>query len=538
MGTSQACTSGGGAYINLDVNNVSVGLRNSGDFWWNGIDGRYIAPKSDPGFAEVSAIFAGAIWMGGVSPTGDLKLAAQTYRSGGNSDFFPGPLDFFGAPIENGCEDWDRFWVVDRSVVEAHQADFADNGIIDEEREQIFGWPARGSTTFFDVAGFELPDLQRLAPFFDTNGNGIYEAEQGDYPLIKGDKSIWWVFNDAAGPHEATNGEALNFEVHAMAYAYADEVNVALDNTTFYDFTIISKANEAMTDVQFGLWVDFDLGCYEDDYVGYDSTYQMLFVYNEDAVDGNPGTACTGGVNTYGSRVPMLGIKKIDADIYPVTSVSAISGAGANPPPGTTDPQSAPEYYNYLKGLWRDGSPMVAEGTGYLPTSSNFTKFMYSGEPSDENAWTMCSADLPLADRRSLMSSSMGTVLPGQVTTHSYAVVFVEDVPHPCPSLDMLREAVDAACDALDTATEDIEQSDVEVLLTPNPTSDILTISSPVTMVAVAVHHMDGRELIRESVTARSEHVISLAGLPVGMYLIAVSTSGGDTALQKVIVAR
>jgi hypothetical protein len=36
------------------------------------------------------------------------------------------------------------------------------------------------------------------------NGDGHYNCLQGDYPLIKGDQIIWWVFNDNYNKHTET----------------------------------------------------------------------------------------------------------------------------------------------------------------------------------------------------------------------------------------------------------------------------------------------------------------------------------------------
>ena len=81
--------------IDLGINNVRARLLNGGDVWWDlDMKGKYIVPNVDPasGQPEVSSIFAGAVWMGGIDPGGNLKLACQDYRSAGTNDFWPGPL--------------------------------------------------------------------------------------------------------------------------------------------------------------------------------------------------------------------------------------------------------------------------------------------------------------------------------------------------------------------------------------------------------------------------------------------------------------
>ncbi|NND34935.1 MAG: hypothetical protein HKN76_20280, partial [Saprospiraceae bacterium] len=80
----------------MSINNVRARLLGGGDVWWDLIgNGKYVVPKVDPasGLDEVSSIFAGAVWLGGFDPVGNLKLAAQTFRSSNANDFWPGPLD-------------------------------------------------------------------------------------------------------------------------------------------------------------------------------------------------------------------------------------------------------------------------------------------------------------------------------------------------------------------------------------------------------------------------------------------------------------
>ena len=95
--------------IDLDINNVRARLLTGGDVWWDLQEGRYIVPKPAPGFPEVSAIFAGGVWIGGLDPNRNLKLAGVTYRNGNATDFYPGPLDKSGqTELVGDCRDTRR----------------------------------------------------------------------------------------------------------------------------------------------------------------------------------------------------------------------------------------------------------------------------------------------------------------------------------------------------------------------------------------------------------------------------------------------
>jgi hypothetical protein len=239
---SQACVVSTDT-AHLDVNNARVILQASGDFFWDRSDGGYLVPKSDPSQPQTGVIFAGGLWLGGLDPGGNLKIAAQTYgASGGNSDWWPGPLDTDeGITNANICNDFDKLWKVERSEIVAHIADFASDGDIDGPVPQrILEWPARDNPQSLTANGFALPQGHELAPFVDRNNNGKYEPILGDYPKVPGDQAIWWVFNDEGGGniHGETNGTPIRAEVHALAYGFKEVNDENLANTTFYDFTI------------------------------------------------------------------------------------------------------------------------------------------------------------------------------------------------------------------------------------------------------------------------------------------------------------
>ena len=129
------------AQIDLDANNVKARLRVGGDLWWDSDDGLYVVPNDGSG---TSAIFAGGLWMGGIDPAGNLKLSAQTYGSAnGSASYWPGPLDDNGDTDSNNCANFDRFWDVRKTDIDAHLADWEDNGVIDNTiPNSILGWPA------------------------------------------------------------------------------------------------------------------------------------------------------------------------------------------------------------------------------------------------------------------------------------------------------------------------------------------------------------------------------------------------------------
>jgi hypothetical protein len=104
-GTRAAACAPATAIRDLEWNNIEALIETGGSMWQDRATGRshYYAPKG----GNVSVLFAGSLWMGGLSPDQQLKLAAIQYRYEGN-DYWAGPLSNDGTAevSEAVCEDW------------------------------------------------------------------------------------------------------------------------------------------------------------------------------------------------------------------------------------------------------------------------------------------------------------------------------------------------------------------------------------------------------------------------------------------------
>lgn len=458
--------------IDQAINNVRARLLSGGDVWWDGNEnGRYIVPKVPAGEPEVSSIFAGAVWLGGVDPAGNLKLAAKTFGTGnGESDFFSGPLDpENGKTTQETCAKWDKFFVVKGANIRQHIRNFQQAKLAGKPYDtdliprDVKGWPARGNPFFFDIHQFDLPDTrQGLAGFWDEDGDGDYNPEQGDFPIIEirgcsfatpeeqpiPDEMTFWIYNDAGNIHSESQGDPIQMEVQVQAFAYAtnDEIN----DMTFQRYKLINRAIESIDSMFFAMWVDPDLGCAFDDYVGCDTIRSMAYIYNQDILDGQVGCVCS-GTNTYCDEVPILGVDyfrgPLDEDGNEIGMSSFTyynNGAGTpSPAPGTSDPNNALEYYRYLSGSWRDGSPFTYGGDAYQ--DGRPTKYAFTEAPSDSRGWSMCTQTLAPGDRRTIQASGPFRLDPGAVNELIIGAVWVPDQTYPCPSIARLQEADDVA---------------------------------------------------------------------------------------------
>jgi hypothetical protein len=220
--------------------------------------------------------------------------------------------------------------------------------------------------------------------------------------------------------------------------------------------------------------VDADLGNYNDDYVGCDVVRGLGYIYNGDNYDDN-----SNGVIGYGQKLPSLGcdfFQGPNADVNDgldndrdgcidctfqidgngiVTSVAIddsilpehISMAKFVPYNNTGDartgnPQTTGnglQYYRYMNGQWKDGTPMRYDGgTGtsasgtpcsYLyPADSDPLGYGVGGGPNNPQStayWTENTAGNAPGDRRFLQSAGKFTLQPGAINIITFGMPFV-----------------------------------------------------------------------------------------------------------------
>ncbi len=441
--------------IQLDFNNVRAVIENGGNMWQRRSGSSrpgYEAPKTDD-FSGACSIFAGALWMGGVSSTGQLKIAAVLYRTDGN-DFWPGPLTNTGdASVSKPvCDEYDKFWVTTRAQAEAHVqwancqqdpecnlAEIFPNGY--SVPNSFVTWPALG-----DPEGGQ--DLY-LAPFFDYDGDGNYDPYSGDYPdygfettveecknklrddpvNLFGDYNIYWIFNDKGNSHTETNGQPIGLEVRAQGFAFAttNEIN----NMTFYNYTVINQGSQTLLNTYFGHFVDADLGCSNDDFTGCDVRRGLGFAYNWDDNDEN----CLGSVG-YGAQPPAVGVDFFEGpyqdadgvdnpgpadynDVFDCDQARLLNGIPykgigigygddiadnerfgmrafiyfnrSSPNANITDPSNATHFYNYLRSVWKNNLDQSYGGTGYSEDVGAIRAYyMFPGDSDPEGWGTDC----------------------------------------------------------------------------------------------------------------------------------------------------
>lgn len=502
----------------LELNNVRARVEGTGGSMFqdraNNIADYEIPKRGSSNDPKYTSIYAGALWMGGRDVNGQLKIAAVTFRATGN-DFWPGPLNTSTAEIDAAtCSKYDRFYGVSRAMVDEFVAwyqagvDDAQNNTTTQQDDfpgyqipdAILDWPAHG-----DIG---LGQDWHLAPFFDRDGDDFYDPNAGDYPKydligdidcrttrdvrLFGDTTIWFVFNDKGNTHSESQGPSIGMEIRGQAFAFAtnDEVN----NMTFYNYEMINRSTFTLTETYFGQWIDADLGGSTDDFVGCDAERGLGYCYNGDNND-EGGSGITG----YGAVPPAIGVDFFEGPYAdndgidnPLTQNVSVALANNGIPyeglgigygdsivdnerygmkkfvyysigggqfPGDGDPQSALDHYNYLRGIWRDGSQMVWGGNGNASSSGGtvLADLLFPGDsdplfwstkginasPTD---WSELNEGNPPGDRRFLESAGPFTLEPGAVNDLTVGIVWARAVSGDnFASVGVLRTADDKA---------------------------------------------------------------------------------------------
>lgn len=461
------------AAIDLDINNVRARLMTGGDMWWdNGTsEARYEIPKG----SRKNSLFAGSVWIGGRDEQKNLKVAAQTYRQTGN-DYWPGPLDPSTADIaEADCSEWDRFWKVNKETINKFKL-LADksSALGDAEYETIRQWPAKGNTNAVGRNQNPLtlhPGID-YAPFIDVDNDGIYNPENGDYPGdparpnldLPGDQYIWWVFNDKGNVKQQSNTEGIGIEVQASAFAFTTKD--MLNDATFYNYRVINRGGLSLDSTYISTWTDADLGYYNDDYIGCDTNRGLGILYNGTSRDG------TGQVNSYGDRIPMVGVDFFKGPIRTrdVGGQTVIDTLGMtaftyynNDNSVVGNPNNGIEIYNYMSGSIRNGQRFSNDFKGPNTPSRGYgegplTPFVFYGDPGVRSEWSECTCGNPVGDRRFVHSAGSFRLQPGVVNDITIGAVWVSDAGG-CPntSFRKIRVADDLAQGLFDNNFQTIE---------------------------------------------------------------------------------
>jgi len=324
--------------------------------------------------------YAGII-ISGIDEQGVYQTSINFSRN--LDEFIPGILTPEGDTIPNIRNTFNRIWSIRSEEVQLVQTQYA-SGILSLSSipTDIIEWPAKGNP----YVAYNI--TENLAPFFDQDSNGTYDPLEGDYPLPLDDQpnfvpsqfSFCVYYNNPL--NNFMEQDRVNYEIRQVNYTLDCEED-DLGNAVFTRLQIVNKDGN-LSDVRFGLFEDYDLGCVEDDKVGCHPNTNSIFAYNEDGPDSPP---CIGNIEP----VPAT-TAAISSTIYlshPLHStVPRYFFDEVVAPPITQE-----QFHHVLNARFADGTPLTFGGDGYDPSSGDLTNFVFPDRPNDPTGWHQKSAE-------------------------------------------------------------------------------------------------------------------------------------------------
>ena len=385
---------------------------------------------------------------------------------------------------------------------------------------EIYNWPGKGNPHL----NFEHLN-QTMAPFYDVDGDDIYNPDNGDYPIIKGDQAVWWIINDLGNMHTETGGAAFGMEIKKMAYAYASDQK--LKSSTFLEVEIINKSNNNYKNFLFGQWIDPDLGNYQDDFVGCDPENALSFVYNGDDFDE--------GAEGFGEDWPLQAYQFVNVpkDFYGSENDMYAFVYYNNDFTDIGNPENAAHLYGYLSAKWKNGLA-ITNGGGGTDTLNTKTRYMFSGNPPDPNGWSECSVPNEPGDRRIIMSSGKYKFASGETKTWTLAAHTIHNVGGTCPDIKPLIDRAKYAKVFYDRfLLTDVDDFSIEsTTLYPNPTSSKLYFNTTASIKSIEVFDVYGKRILQKNINS---NYVNVNGLSKGLYYANLFSNDGKVYKAKFI---
>jgi hypothetical protein len=529
-----------------------------------------------PANSGIRSIYAANFWLSGTDQNDQLHLAAELYQDGAQ-DWYCGPLTNDGSALVTEATQlaYDRLWAGNADDIATHIAQFDGSGNIPnyEIPQWMIDWPAHGNV----AAGQDY----YLAPFVDYNNNAMYDPENGDYPLFCGDRCLLWIFNDAGGEHDKSNGQFLGVQVIATAYVFDDPL---MAQSVFFNYKIKNMSSLTYSDTHMGWFTDFDLGNPNDDQAATWVSHNAVYAYNGDDVDENTMSAAGYSDDLAMAAFVLLNGPLQDPDgidnpiaqtlqeaqntggtVYPLgrngygdntidNERLGLSHSLITNPSGTGQTPTSPAgFANQLSGSWADGLPLTYGDDGRnsdnIPAQymypDNTDPFAVGTQGLGVNWWTAADGGVEPSDKRTLAITSPFTFEPGELLDIDFAYTFVRDSQSDESLLNQMYWAllnnhsfytdVLSTCDLIDysISAENLDVISLEVY--PNPASDRIYIRSNINSpTLVKIYDATGADVLEKLV--QDNNPIDISNLSNGLYQVILQTNGFNTSRKICIL--
>jgi hypothetical protein len=544
---------------NLSINQMDIGFGNQGAnfyFWLN--DGSlpsFEVPKGSGKIANGSTILC----VGAYDENEKLHVSEFDWYYD-EFNFQPGPLDTTNCS-SNATDflKYDRLWNLNRWHIEEFQYHFEHGNVQNGSyvpHPDILSWPAHGSPG--------TNQARNLARFVDVNNNGIYNPiEEGDYPALMGDQTIFTIFNDSTASDVNSYMPDLGLEIHQYAYAFTCPENTNQDSilnyTFFLHYDVFNRSNNNYSKMAFGYFQYPHISSWFSNSVGSRPKQNLAFYYSPDTI--------AESTVEYGTTPPILSTIVLDGPLAePMDTIDndndgMIDEVGEknllsyfrehNSAPGSIcgDPFSALHHYYYLTDKWRDGSPFYyghdCGGSGSL-TRHAFPSWPFENEP---DSWS----DYYAAYRRSVISSGPFDLAAGEKVSLDYAWVFNRNLNYEFNSEPYFLQVESNAnivrnwfeqqnyptCFDWNLSTPNQKKFENKILVYPNPTQNEVRISwsnANAINTSISVCDLQGKMIKQIQVNNQSELLLSTQEIPDGFYLVSVCNESGCVTSKLAII--
>jgi len=322
----------------------------------------------------------------------------------------------------------------------------------------------------------------------------------------------------------------------SMAYAY-NSTDMALMHTIFQSYQIRNTSTHNYKDLYIGFFADFDIGDATDDYIGCDTSLNLVYGYNGKEIDG------TGQIYAYGTHPPAQGAmflnQKMSAFMYYNNTL-------------TGPPESAVHYYNYLQAKWKDLTPLTLWGTGYNTNSTDYTNFAFSGDPATKNGWVETAPNGPCSppnvpgDKRGVMSADPFTLPAGKSICIDIALPFARSSEGDnFTAVTLLKERAQAIQQFYNS--QKYENSCAEnigiienklnldkIQIFPNPSNGRFTVTSKSMIESIELYNVLGQKVFSDNPSMQSAQIDTQ--LPQGLYIYRIILQDSSICSGKIIV--
>ena len=543
----------------LNVNNINAPIIPSNVQFFNAFSRDWISQFEYPKNSKRNTIWSHSFWIGGKNSNNELCFSGE--RLGINGfDYWPGPLSYDGnlSIDSTTAGKWFNTWEISKEEIRYHISHYNDPSY--QIPEDIRNWPAHGNP--------ELNQAEYLAPFIDVDLNAIYEPENGDYPLIKGDMSVFFIYNDSI-MHLDSQGKPLGIEIHCLAWAIEDSENKKeYNNTIFLDYKIFNRSENTYDSTYLGLYTYFQLGYAYDNYIGCNVEDGYMYCYNGDEFDED--FYFDGVYYSYGyyDEIPaqgvcVLGGPFIDADQFdnPLYECDeSINGVGFGDNIIDNERFGMTNFYMYFDHSqfpsWMTASERYNYLQGYLLNDyvygdeNGIWRFMYPGEtdscnwgfnginPNPGMLWNEESSGNAPGERVGIIGVGPFTFEAGSVEYLDIALVTAPG-DQGVDSKDLLEEYVEAIrAEYLKNpeefgnqylGAEDIAfEPNESISIFPNPTKgDQIYLNLPQEKEAVYYIYNSTSQLVKQGfLLAQKQQEIDISVLPSGWFVLEVIQNG------------